>query len=359
MSSRNRRNTLAALLFAASFASLTSWSNGNDSVGGRHQVGAEPNDQSLGSAFVTCTGRSYSPPPAQGFQHTRSALVVTVSHPQHSAQDVIALPASSTVVPGKFAYGRFSKDLEDENIELFIDDCAGWRSLGTARTDGDGRTSIPLDLASEQLGVGLYELRQVVRGDASVVTSWLRVVPAGTHLVVFDIDGTLTTSDAEIVQDAIDEFFLPIYNHQYVPEAFASGVELTQLYADKGYVNIYLTGRPYWLTGITRGWLEQLGYAVGNVHLTDSNAEALPSEAGVGTFKAEYLKTLTGLGYVIDYAYGNAATDVYAYAVAGIPASKTWLIGSVGGQGGTNAVVDDWTAHLVEAAAHPDANQPF
>jgi hypothetical protein len=307
--------------------------------------------------YQSCTS---SPEPSlspQGFRHLSSELLVGVANPEHSAQDVIALPSSRTQIPGKFAYGRFSKDLQDEEIIAFLDDCSGFSELGRALTDSDGRVSFELD--TTPLGLGRFALHQAVTGDASGAPSELRVLPAGTQLIVLDIDGTLTTSDSEVLQDTIDEFFLPIYEGSYLPEAYPGAIALTQALADKGYVLVYLTGRPYWLTRITREWLQELGFAPGHLHLTDSNGEALPTEGGVGSYKRDYLLGLLAMGYTIEYAYGNATTDIWAFEQAGIDKSKTFIIGDHAGEEGTQGIAGDYLLHLAAVQALPQALQPF
>ena len=60
-----------------------------------------------------------------------------------------------------------------------------------------------------------------------------------------------------------------------------------------------------------------------------------------------------------DEAYGNATTDVHAYAGAGIPAGATWIIGPNGGSGGTHAVTGSWQPRAEAVAAEPPVEQPF
>jgi hypothetical protein len=95
------------------------------------------------------------------------------------------------------------------------------------------------------------------------------------------------------------------------------------------------------------------------LHVTDSNEEAAPSESGVGDFKLAYLSGLLQAGYAIDFAYGNAATDIYAYLGAPLPADRVWIIGVNAGQQGTHAVVDSWQDRVGEVASLPAVAQPF
>jgi hypothetical protein len=301
-----------------------------------------------GPGFLTCRGRAITAPPTQGWRHLTTSAIVATGAANHSAQDVIAPPGGTTLLPGKFTYGVVSVDLEDEAVRVLLDDCGAWRDLGTALTNSDGRVSVN---APGTLGPGVYELRFQVLGDGSGTTSYLWVLPTGTHVVVSDIDGTLTQSDSQL--------FMQILDGSHVPVAYPGAIDLTTAHAGTRAIVVYLTGRPYVLTQRTRDWLAGLGFAPGPLHVTDSNTEAVPNEAGVGAFKLAWLQGLKAKGYLIDFAYGNATTDIFAYLGAGIPANLVWIIGSNGGQMGTHAVAGSWTARVTEARALPPVEQPF
>lgn len=299
--------------------------------------------------FRSCTGRAYTPAPVQAWRHTRSAVVVAAGGPNHAAQDQIE-PTVGVTLPGKFAYGAISKDLEDELVRVSIDDCGAWRSLGDFATDDDGRVAVPVP-AGILTSPGVHEVRYQVLGDGSTTTSYVWALPRGTRLALTDIDGTMTQSDAELFQQ--------IFDGSHVPVAYPGAVELTTAHAAKGHVVFYLTGRPYWLMQKSRDWLSDLAFSRGTLHVTDSNSEALPSESGVGAFKRDYIAGLLARGYVIDAAYGNASTDIYAYLGAGLPADAVWIIGKYAGQQGTRAAIDGWTERVGEVTALPPVEQPF
>jgi hypothetical protein len=85
----------------------------------------------------------------------------------------------------------------------------------------------------------------------------------------------------------------------------------------------------------------------------------VPTDAGVGAFKRDFMRTLMDGGLAIDAAYGNASTDIFAYLSAGLPGGQVWIIGSHGGEEGTNAVDDGWVARAAEVTAGPPVDQPF
>jgi LNS2 (Lipin/Ned1/Smp2) len=303
------------------------------------------------SRFQTCRGRPFTAAPVEAWRHGIATPITTAAGAaNHSAQDPITPPATATSVHGKFAYGAVSKDLQDEKVAVWIDDCTSWRSLGQPLTDSDGRIAAPVP-STILAQPGVYEVRLQVLGDASQTRAYVWALPRGTHLALTDVDGTMTSSDAQLFQQILDG--------SHVPVAYPGATSLTTAHAGRGQVLLYLTGRPYYLTQRTRDWLTNLGFAAGPVHVTDSNGEAVPTQGGVGDFKKRYLADLLAAGYLIDVGYGNATTDVYAYLGAGLPADRVWIIGTNGGAQGTHAVTDSWVARAAEVQAGPPVLQPF
>jgi hypothetical protein len=300
-----------------------------------------------------CVGRDFTPTFSGEWEHSvASPIVVALGRAGHSVEDlIITWGAATATVEGKFAYGSISKDLQDEPVQAFVDDCAGWLDLGIDKTDSDGRVrfTVPASILDQP---GRYEVRMVVQGDGTQTYGYLLVTPAGTQFVVFDIDGTLTTSDSELVQ----QFFLDLFGGQSVPTPYDGARDITQAYRDAGYEVLFMTGRPYWLSDITRAWLVDENMPIGNLHLTATNGESLPTDSGVGTYKRDYLQRVMA-DHVFARAYGNATTDIFAYTNAPLPLAEVFIIGPHAGEGGTQAV-SDYPTHL-GAVQIPPASQPF
>lgn len=319
-------------------------------------LGPEPGQPREQVGFAVCTD---APPPAatkvSSFRHTSSTLISFASA-WHTADDVVTTDEADATVRAKLAYGSLSKDLEDEWVEVFLDDCETLVRLGRARTDDDGR--IALTLPWDRLpGAGQFALHLRVEGDGTLARASLWVLPVGTRLAVFDIDGTLTTSDWELFEDLLDDLFRPILAGT-TPDARAGAAPTTRARAAQGYIPVYLTGRPYWLTGKSRAWLEAQGMAAGPVITARRTAQILPTQSGVGAFKADTLAELEWMGLLPELAYGNATTDIAAYAEAGIELASTFILGRHGGEGGTVALGDDYEAHLEHVDLSAIA-QPF
>ncbi len=306
-----------------------------------------PPDPVTFGTLPVCRDRPFTPAPTEDWRHSIQTPIITAAGAaNHMGRDLIA-KTSSVTLNAKFTYGAISKDLEDEDVRVFLDDCTGWIDLGDFTTDSDGQIHATL---TRTLPMGVYDVMFQVLGDASTTRASLWVLPAGTKLVVTDIDGTLTSSDSQLFKQILDG--------SHVPVAYPDAVTLTRAHVARGYIPVYLTGRPDWLAGKTRGWLSQLGFAPGPLRVTDSNKQILPTEGSVGDFKKAVLTKLMQ-DYEIVFAYGNASTDIYAYLGAGLDPANVWIIGKHGGEQATNDAGSAWTDRVAEVETLPMAQQPF
>jgi hypothetical protein len=310
-------------------------------------------------ALVSCTPRVQAQsgecssllPPSVGnsFKHKRSKLVTAMGDASHRGQDVLVVVGQPQRLVAKFAYGQLDKDLKDEAVDIYVQravPCGEWSLLGQAWTtkDGDKGTvdgveddggRVFFDITEERrLPLGRYPIRMRVRGDGTVAAFELVVVPPKTMVVVFDIDGTLTTRDKEITK----EYLAELVNIDYDPVMYEGAVEVVKAWAEKGYTIAYVTGRPDWLRELSEKWLRAKGFPPGVLHLADTMHQVLPTSGGVAKYKSDYLKSLQARGLFVAAAYGNATTDIEAFAAAAIDKSRTYIIGPHGGKEGTVAV---------------------
>jgi phosphatidate phosphatase PAH1 len=169
------------------------------------------------------------------------------------------------------------------------------------------------------------------------------------QVLVTDIDETLTTSDAEFVLQILDP------NHD--PARRAGGPELMQSYAERGYVIHYLTARARTIAledgtpceQATREWLERHGFPWGEGRAWLSLADELVTGEATATYKAAAIQARQAEGYTYAYAYGNATTDIEAYALAGIPKANTFIVGVQAGAENTRAIAgEDFIQHAAE-----------
>ena len=215
--------------------------------------------------------------------------------------------------------------------------------------DDGGRVFLEL---KPPLAIGRHKLAFEVQGDHSLAESAITMVSPATDTVVFDIDGTLTTSDGELLKQ------IEALGHQgvYTPEAWPKANAVALRYAEGGYLVVYVTGRPDNLRTVTRDWLIAKGFPAGPVLFTDHLHEAVPGAAVAG-FKARALARLKKEGKLnLVVAYGNAETDIDAYLGAGLPASSVYMLGPHGGKRATVAIT--YAEHLKSLSKLPRAKVP-
>jgi hypothetical protein len=272
---------------------------------------------SSGRAAEAAAVRAICPPPViatAAWRHDRSRLVAAFA-PRHAASDVVAAPDAPLELRGKLAYGPASKDLEDEEVALWMTD-RGCLATEIARgvTDDDGRVAFTVPGRA----AGTYQFWIAVLGDGSVAPGAVWVVSPAQRAVVFDVDGTLTTSDGELFEELVGAG---------PAEMFADAERVARHWADTGHLVVYVTGRPYLLQTSTRAWLDAHGLPPGPLFTPARLRDAVPRQGGVGAYKTGVLRDLLAAGLDIARAYGNASTDVCAYAAAGIAPDRTYIVG--------------------------------
>ena len=274
-------------------------------------------------------------------------LAPLAGKPNHRIRDMI-LPKDYTqaTLRARFTYGQFDKDLEEEQVQAWLLRCPDWQLLGTFETSDEGVVKVP---APTNLAPGDYAVRFVVLGDRSEARGTISVWPPGTQIVVSDIDGTLTTSDWEAVDEVVE--ILNADSAKMYPDANT----VLQAWAQKGYRIVYLSGRLQYVNRYTHTWLDRHNFPAGPVILTARKRQIAPIRTGVQKFKAEFLNDLTNRVKVqIVAAYGNAPTDIGAYNDAGIPKDKTFIIGPHAGEHNTGKI-GSYTDHLPSINAQPEA----
>ena len=267
------------------------------------------------------------------FHHWANRWLSAWYKPYHMVHDKLVANGDEATIVGKFDYDwTMHKDLEGEDIKVYLygPGMSAWEYLGIYTTDRDGKIYVPAGIRD----TGHYLVHMVVSGDRSSADGYLTVVDPETETVLFDIDGTLTINDFEAVGDYLGMSDATAY--YYAPD-------MVNAYRNKGYYIAYLSARPYWLMKDTREWLDTQGIPLWHVH-TDSNAELFEAHDAVA-FKTDYINYLMDSGLTIIRAYGNAETDIEAYANAGIPKSETYIIGNNAGLDGTQTVDGDYSYH--------------
>lgn len=226
-----------------------------------------------------------------------------------------------------------SEPLPGEAVSLWFNDGAEWTTLGAGTTDASGRYDIEGDGWIPPNGEPVYA---VLEADGGCAEHYSYLYPPGTKVIVADIDGTLTTDDAQIILQSSDA--------SYVPLAMTRAVELTKAWVDiKHYPVIYVTARQHGLRAESRRWLSDLSFANGPL-ITEGGS------LGADAYKTLWLQRMTqSFGWEIYAAYGNADTDITAYENAGIAKDHTFIIGPLAGTRGTQPIANmDYTSHIAD-----------
>jgi phosphatidate phosphatase PAH1 len=135
---------------------------------------------------------------------------------------------------------------------------------------------------------------------------------------------------------------MEIADPTYDPMMMGHADLLTQTWAMKGYPVIYLTNRPHPLRVETRTWLAEKMMPTGPVITSNGTA------SDAAAYKTVWLQRMTQtFGWQIVAAYGNASTDITAYANAGIPKSETFIVGPLAGSDSTQPIDNmDFAQHI-------------
>ena len=264
----------------------------------------------------TCDAAPLPPMGRSGqWNRIQSRIASALMSPRHVLNDILATGEDDVIIRGKFGHGSVVKDLEHEEVELWFDDCSGsFQKMAVVETDDEGMISYRWP-AEDLPPYGMYRVYARVVADGTDTIANFRLLPRGTRLVVYDIDGTLTSGDGEVWKDLIADRLRPVGVNDYVPRLRSGAEEVTRHRAfNEGYISVYLTGRLYWMWQRTRHWMTTSRLAPGHLEMAPDWGSWLPSKGGVGEFKADFLTHLRDQGFEIDIFYGNTRTDSWAYA---------------------------------------------
>src|SRR5215468_3700559 len=244
---------------------------------GKRDAGAVPD--------VRCDGSPAAGKPGS-FRHFTSRLIAGLGDPKHRGFDLVASTDTATqALEGWISYTVVDKALEDEDVDVFACRAGAWRKVGRARTDDEGHFALALS-GDSRLPIGMRDLFVSVVGDRTGAGFLGYVAPAGTPLVVSDVDGTLTSSENAFVETivlGIEPAAQPGAAHAFA-DATARGHQL-----------VYVTARGNQFTTATRDWLDHKGFPRGPVRLAESFV-TLPGSDTVD-FKTRAISALTAAGF--------------------------------------------------------------
>ncbi|KPP64000.1 membrane-associated phosphatidylinositol transfer protein 3-like [Scleropages formosus] len=150
----------------------------------------------------------------------------------HRVNDIIATEKGPQTLVGRFMYGPLDMvTLTGEKVDVFLvtqPPSGRWVHYDTVVTSSSGKVTYTIP-QNKRLGVGVYPIKMVVKGDQTSAEACLTVLPRGTECVVFSIDGSFAASVSLMGRD---------------PKVRPGAVDVVRHWQDLGYLIIYITGRP-------------------------------------------------------------------------------------------------------------------
>ncbi|XP_074175482.1 membrane-associated phosphatidylinositol transfer protein 3 isoform X3 [Rhinolophus sinicus] len=227
----------------------------------------------------------------------------------HRANDVIAAEDGPQVLVGRFMYGPLDMvALTGEKVDILVmaEPSSGhWVHLDTEITNSSGRITYSVP-RPRRLGVGVYPVKMVVRGDQTCAMSYLTVLPRGMECVVFSIDGSFAASVSIMGSD---------------PKVRPGAVDVVRHWQDLGYMILYITGRPDMQKQRVVSWLSQHNFPQGMIFFSDGLVHDPLRQ------KTIFLRNLVQECFIkISAAYGSTK-DISVYSVLGLPPSQIFIVG--------------------------------
>ncbi|XP_045880855.1 membrane-associated phosphatidylinositol transfer protein 2 isoform X8 [Meles meles] len=270
--------------------------------------------------------------PREKWQRKRTHVKLRNVTANHRINDAVANEDGPQVLTGRFMYGPLDMvTLTGEKVDVHImtqPPSGEWLYLDTLVTNSSGRVSYTIP-ESHRLGVGVYPIKMVVRGDHTFADSYITVLPKGTEFVVFSIDGSFAASVSIMGSD---------------PKVRAGAVDVVRHWQDLGYLIIYVTGRPDMQKQRVVAWLAQHNFPHGVVSFCDGLVHDPLRH------KANFLKLLISeLHLRVHAAYGSTK-DVAVYSAISLSPMQIYIVGRPTKklQQQCQFITDGYAAHLAQ-----------
>ncbi|XP_047197475.1 membrane-associated phosphatidylinositol transfer protein 2 isoform X6 [Hippoglossus stenolepis] len=265
--------------------------------------------------------------PREKWLRKRTLVKIRNVTANHRVNDAVFTEGGQQLVTGRFMYGPLDMvTLAGEKVDLHImtqPPSGEWVCFNTEVTNSSGRVSFILP-EDKRLGVGVYPVKMVVRGDHTFADSYLTIIPRGTEFVVFSIDGSFAASVSIMGSD---------------PKVRAGAVDVVRHWQDLGYLIIYVTGRPDMQKQRVVAWLSQHNFPHGIVSFCDGLVHDPLRH------KANFLKTLTEAHLKIFAGYGSTK-DISVYTAIGLPSSQIYIVGRPSKKMQCQFITEGYAAHL-------------
>lgn len=270
--------------------------------------------------------------PREKWQRKRTHVKLRNVTANHRINDAVANEDGPQTVTGRFMYGPLDMvTLTGEKVDVHImtqPPSGEWLYLDTLVTNSSGRVSYTIP-ETHRLGVGVYPIKMVVRGDHTFADSYITVLPKGTEFVVFSIDGSFAASVSIMGSD---------------PKVRAGAVDVVRHWQDLGYLIIYVTGRPDMQKQRVVAWLAQHNFPHGVVSFCDGLVHDPLRH------KANFLKLLISELHLRAHAAYGSTKDVAVYNSISLSPMHIYIVGRPTKklQQQCQFITDGYAAHLAQ-----------
>ncbi|XP_066116805.1 membrane-associated phosphatidylinositol transfer protein 2 isoform X4 [Saccopteryx bilineata] len=270
--------------------------------------------------------------PREKWQRKRTHVKLRNVTANHRINDAVANEDGPQVLTGRFMYGPLDMvTLTGEKVDVHImmqPPSGEWLYLDTLVTNSSGRVSYTIP-ETHRLGVGVYPVKMVVRGDHTFADSYITVLPRGTEFVVFSIDGSFAASVSIMGSD---------------PKVRAGAVDVVRHWQDLGYLIIYVTGRPDMQKQRVVAWLAQHNFPHGVVSFCDGLVHDPLRH------KANFLKLLISELHLRAHAAYGSTKDVAVYSSISLSPMQIYIVGRPTKklQQQCQFITDGYAAHLAQ-----------
>ncbi|XP_075835184.1 membrane-associated phosphatidylinositol transfer protein 2 isoform X6 [Microtus pennsylvanicus] len=270
--------------------------------------------------------------PREKWQRKRTHVKLRNVTANHRINDAVANEDGPQIVTGRFMYGPLDMvTLTGEKVDVHImmqPPSGEWLYLDTLVTNSSGRVSYTIP-ETHRLGVGVYPIKMVVRGDHTFADSYITVLPKGTEFVVFSIDGSFAASVSIMGSD---------------PKVRAGAVDVVRHWQDLGYLIIYVTGRPDMQKQRVVAWLAQHNFPHGVVSFCDGLVHDPLRH------KANFLKLLISELHLRAHAAYGSTKDVAVYNSISLSPMHIYIVGRPTKklQQQCQFITDGYAAHLAQ-----------
>uniref|UniRef100_A0A7N6FH57 Membrane-associated phosphatidylinositol transfer protein 3 n=1 Tax=Anabas testudineus TaxID=64144 RepID=A0A7N6FH57_ANATE len=227
----------------------------------------------------------------------------------HRVNDVIATEDGPQTLVGRFMYGPLDMvTLTGEKVDILLmtqPQSGRWVHFDTEVTNSSGRVTYTIP-KSKKLGLGVYPIKMVVKGDQTSAEAYLTVLPKGMECVVFSIDGSFAASVSIMGSD---------------PKVRPGAVDVVRHWQDLGYLIIYITGRPDMQKQRVVSWLSQHNFPHGMIFFSEGLVHDPLRQ------KTIFLRNLIQECHIkINSAYGSMK-DISVYNMLGLSPSQIFIVG--------------------------------